>query len=741
MKIIGEKKPIIGVTEMYSVIDSSGALFTSNMNKVTYAWYIFKKYKNGDFVNVTKNNIPKTGQSVPYSFGYNVEYRLDVYKLEKELLTQKDKASFVASYFVNPTKKASKADIKKAVLYNKGAKNVDLAGIGNSLTVRVECINMVGKSVKVHIWNAENKGEPNFMNSKLIDINDKGIGLTQFNVMQLLSPTESMNLMIGNIKAIGFFVTATYEQQSVTNKAPVVVVSQFQSIADIFENARSMSSYKDNDAPESTESCGGKYCIKKGDKNELIREVNIRLAGFGGNVPTDEFTDRTEKMIKQFQRDYMKVSETGKICGNVLKAIDEFSNKFDISETLWKQLKCSCGTKGKQAKSVLRGYKEINNCDGFGDGTGTSTSPEKSNKYEYPGIHRSLLFGFKALQFYFTKQNIYKIDHFTSGYRCRFKNYKTTNHQGKAIDLQFSKGNWEIRNEVKKNLTELRQIRDSIIIPNLGAQKEWPNSNLFSIEPIDLLYDSKGNVRFDHTFSWIHIDVREFNSQYLKDIYFCKSKSKLNGKSIIELAIESGYTSTCNCNVSLNTQNNDNDKKATDRVDPKTLKTSQKGKDFIKSWEKFRNEVYDDSEGYATIGYGYLIAYKSYKSVTKSDIEKLEITWDEFKNGITEKKALELFNKKIDLYEKAVQRDIKVNLYQYEFDALVSLIFNTGQNFLNIGGKNKKETKIKININNHLYSEGADEFSDVTNGGTRGLVERRKDEIDIFNNNNYINHK
>jgi hypothetical protein len=58
-------------------------------------------------------------------------------------------------------------------------------------------------------------------------------------------------------------------------------------------------------------SCGEKYCIKKGDKNELIREINIRLAGFGGNVPTDEFTDCTEKMIKQFQRDYMKVPETG----------------------------------------------------------------------------------------------------------------------------------------------------------------------------------------------------------------------------------------------------------------------------------------------------------------------------------------------------------------------------------------------------------------------------------------------
>lgn len=246
---------------MYSVIDSNGVLFTSNMNKVTYAWYIFKKYKNGAFVNVTKNNIPKTGQSVPYSFGYNVEYRLDIYKLEKELLTQKDKASFVASYFVNPTKKSSKAEIKKVVIYNKGAKNVDLAGIGNSLTVRVECINMVNKQVKVHVWNAENKSEsnfinadiksePNLMNSRLIDINEKGIGLTQFNVMQLLSPSESMNLMIGNIKAIGFFVTATYEEQSVNNKAPVVVVSQYQSMADIFESARSMSSYNDINTPE-----------------------------------------------------------------------------------------------------------------------------------------------------------------------------------------------------------------------------------------------------------------------------------------------------------------------------------------------------------------------------------------------------------------------------------------------------------------------------------------------------------
>lgn len=313
---------------------------------------------------------------------------------------------------------------------------------------------------------------------------------------------------------------------------------------------KTVSVVKDQDA--GSIDCGEKYCIKKGDKNELVREINIRLAGFGGNVPTDEFTDRTEKMIKQFQRDYMKVPETGKVCGNVLRAIDEFSRNFDISASLWNQLKCSCSTKGKKARSKLRGIEELNNCDGFGDGTGKNTykndvKNEAYHKYEYPGIHRSLLFGFKALQFYFSKQTTYKIDSFSSGYRCRFKNYTTTNHQGKAMDIQFSKGTWAIRNAVKKNLVELRKIRDHIFIKYLGAQKEWPDPNLYSIEPIDLLYTPKGALRYDHTFSWIHMDVRKFDAVYLDDKYFCKNLTALNGKPIIDVAIESGFTNTCKC--------------------------------------------------------------------------------------------------------------------------------------------------------------------------------------------------
>ncbi|OCG54146.1 hypothetical protein A9G36_08845 [Gilliamella sp. Choc6-1] len=83
--------------------------------------------------------------------------------------------------------------------------------------------------------------------------------------------------------------------------------------------------------------------FKKGDKHEIIREINIRLAGFGGNVPTDEFTDRTENMIKQFQRDYMKTDETGVVDLEVIKAIDEFQEEYPI-ETYFAQAKCKCST-------------------------------------------------------------------------------------------------------------------------------------------------------------------------------------------------------------------------------------------------------------------------------------------------------------------------------------------------------------------------------------------------------------
>lgn len=233
----------------------------------------------------------------------------------------------------------------------------------------------------------------------------------------------------------------------------------------------------------------------------------------------------------------------------------------------------------------------------------------------------------------------------------------------------------------------------------------------------------------DQSYSWIHMDVTLFEPSYLTDVFFTKEQNSIIGKSVVDFANELGFKDMCACSGGFTSNTSGNDTASGDRVDPKTLKTSEKGKAFIKDYEKFRANLYNDDakERNCTIGYGHLV-----HSGTCNGSEP-----EEFKKGITEERALELFNNRLVEFEKAVQRDITVNLYQYEFDALVSLLFNTGSDFLNVGGANDGETKIKKNINNKEYEKGVEEFRDVTNNGLAGLVVRRNAEINIFKKNIY----
>jgi GH24 family phage-related lysozyme (muramidase) len=175
------------------------------------------------------------------------------------------------------------------------------------------------------------------------------------------------------------------------------------------------------------------------------------------------------------------------------------------------------------------------------------------------------------------------------------------------------------------------------------------------------------------------------------------------------------------------------------RVDPKTLKASKKIKEFIESFEGFKPKPYNDTEGYATIGIGYLVAYKSKDKVTKEDVAKTEITWEKYTKGLSKSRALALFNKKIELYEKSIYRDITVPLYQHEFDALISLLFNCGPDFLK--EKVTKAPKLRNYLMNKNYVVAASEFLDITNGGTSGLVNRRNKENKIFLENIYENNE
>ena len=449
--------------------------------------------------------------------------------------------------------------------------------------------------------------------------------------------------------------------------------------------------------------------LKKGDKNELVRELNIRLSGFGGNVPTDEFTDRTVTMVKQFQKDYMQVKPTGIVCGKMFKAIDEFSDKYNFD---FDNLKCPCGV-----------------CDGYGRGLSSSQKQkssvlEKNRAYEYPGIHRSLVWTLKSTLFYLEKESTLnlKFGKISSGYRCqennRQKRRRSTNHMGKAIDVHFYKKNGSVSTEQNCDL-----VRDKILIAKSGAKLRWSNSNVFSLEPSTK--DRIGTEFIAKT--WVHFDTRSFKLEFLKDHFFVKTSEKAINGLISKLASQNGYNTDCSCeNKKLESTN-----ESFNRVTPSSLSFSDKGVEFLKSYESEikkdgKHALYDDDSGYCTIGYGHLVGGKK-KCDSISDIPS------SFKNGLTDSEAKDLLKQDIKTHESGVKQAVKVNLHKYEFDALVSLSFN-------IGKTNFKTSTLVRKLNSSKYEEASQEFVKWNKSGgvvLNGLTKRREAEAKIFKSNTY----
>ena len=145
--------------------------------------------------------------------------------------------------------------------------------------------------------------------------------------------------------------------------------------------------------------------------------------------------------------------------------------------------------------------------------------------------------------------------------------------------------------------------------------------------------------------------------------------------------------------------------------------TSQKGIDLIKKWEGFYNVAYLDPVGVWTIGYG----------TTNSDFN---ITNVRIKQGLYISQALAekwlkaSLNKK---YEPLVNKYNKIyNFSQNEFDALVSFCYNIGA----IDQLTKNGTRSKEEIRNHWLA-----YSNAGGKQLQGLLNRRKDELNLFNSN------
>lgn len=161
-----------------------------------------------------------------------------------------------------------------------------------------------------------------------------------------------------------------------------------------------------------------------------------------------------------------------------------------------------------------------------------------------------------------------------------------------------------------------------------------------------------------------------------------------------------------------------------------TLIMSPEGVYLLQAIETLRVKPYDDQTGKeikkwvngATIGYGHLIA---------------KIEWTNYQDGINEQQATDMFRADIAPYERTVGQSITEGVQQYEFDAMVILAFNIGQEAF-------QDSSVAKLINNpkaathYLSLEAAWKAFNKSQGKVNlGLVNRRSAEWQIYTSGIY----
>jgi hypothetical protein len=249
----------------------------------------------------------------------------------------------------------------------------------------------------------------------------------------------------------------------------------------------------------------GERTIQRGMSGRDVEELQIRLAGFRGTVPDGGYGPGTELQVEKFQQDYMHMRQpTGIVDERTFTALQRFAEEFPLD---FNALRCPCGV-----------------CAGFGRGrfkrvyrTG-SPKTEAFHRYEYPGIHRMILWAVRAAMFYARDYGPV----ITSGYRCGVRNEQvgrsTTNHHGKAIDLDVTNRPGDDRHADMRRCDEVR----GILIETADAQIGWNAHNRKALEPADIAP------------TWVHYDVRCYDAKYLDDRFFCRSRAELDALVLVE---------------------------------------------------------------------------------------------------------------------------------------------------------------------------------------------------------------
>jgi lysozyme len=151
---------------------------------------------------------------------------------------------------------------------------------------------------------------------------------------------------------------------------------------------------------------------------------------------------------------------------------------------------------------------------------------------------------------------------------------------------------------------------------------------------------------------------------------------------------------------------------------------SQKGAAFIAHFEGLKLKLYNDPVGHATIGVGHLVHHGP---INGSEPQ-------EFKNGITRERALELLQQDAGTAADEISQSVKVELSQHQVDALISFTFNVGT------GAFRDSTLLRL-LNGGDYSSVPAQLDRWTRAGNQtlpGLVTRRKAEGALFRDGTYV---
>lgn len=155
------------------------------------------------------------------------------------------------------------------------------------------------------------------------------------------------------------------------------------------------------------------------------------------------------------------------------------------------------------------------------------------------------------------------------------------------------------------------------------------------------------------------------------------------------------------------------------------MRIDQAGIDFIKSVEGVKPFVYLDVAGLPTVGAGHLLARDELTS------GKIMIDGHAYKyhDGLSDNIIDRLLMRDLHIAELAVKTNVKVDLTQHQYNALVSFVFNVGINAF------KKSTLLK-RLNAGAYTAVPEQMRRwIFSAGQqiKGLKNRREKEVELWN--------